>query len=129
MKDNLTNDKEKGVLLVYSSNIKDSVLVLDNLKGDEKKQYITDIKKEPLKCRTILVERGYGNTFRFNAIIMSGETAYYAENHLNVIYGSDENIDRVYTSLKDKRTCEFVKLFLANGSMSASDLEQLIPIY
>jgi hypothetical protein len=59
---------------------------------------------------------------------------FYAENHLNVIYrlnGSvtEQALTRVATSLKDDRTVEFVKLFNGNGTLSATDLETLIPIF
>ena len=59
-KDKLSNE---GTLLIYSTNIVDGTLVLDNILSNklEKKQYIKDYHKTPIKGKAILVNRGYGN--------------------------------------------------------------------
>ena len=129
VKEHLTEDVSKGTLLIYASNIKDSTLSLNNLLGTVKKQYVKDLEKQTLNGPVILVERGYGNAYSFNSVIVDKQ-GFYAENHLNVIYpvtGSD--ITRIATSLKDPRTVQFVKLFNGNGTISSSDLETLIPIF
>lgn len=107
-------------------------MTLDNLKGVEKKQYIKRIDKTPLSGAHILVERGYGNSFKFNAVLVN-HRSFYAENHLNVIYAASDADPKVLydviASFADKRTTDFVKWFVGNGSLSATELENVIPIF
>lgn len=132
VKENLTDTP--GTLLIYSSNLNDSVLRLGNLNGEEKKQYVTGLTKPKLNGPVILVERGYGNSFSFNTVLVT-EKEFYAENHVNVIYaktpGSETKakLERVIKSFRDPRTEQFVKWFSGNGMLSATDLETLIPIF
>ena len=130
-KDNLTDDS-KETLLIYASNIKNSELKLNNLLGTEKKQYVKKMTKPTLSGPVILVERGYGNGFSFNVVLCT-HTKFYAENHLNVIYArtkeSEHNLDRVLASFKDARSMQFIKMFMGNGMMTATELETLMPIF
>jgi adenine-specific DNA-methyltransferase len=123
---------EEGTLLIYSSNINHSELKIDNLCGKERKQYVKDIKKPTLSGPLILVERGYGNSFSFNSVLVELEE-FYAENHINVIYPKTdeavENLNVVMRSFQDERSQKFVKWFIGNGSISATDLETIIPIF
>ena len=129
VKENLS---DSGTLLVYSSNINKSELKLDNLCGNSRKQYVTGIDKPKLNGPVILVERGYGNSFSFNAVLIELKE-FYAENHINVIYPKTEegaaNLKRVIKSFHDERSKKFVKWFLGNGSVSATDIETLVPIF
>ena len=126
------NMADEGTLLIHSSNINNSELTLDNIHGAEKKQYVKGITKPTLDGPVILVERGYGNTYRFNSVLVDLK-GFYAENHINVVYpktpAAAANIERVAKSFKDERTHAFVKWFLGNGSISATDLETLVPIF
>lgn len=130
VKDNLSD--EEGTLLIYSSNINNCELNIDNLHGKERKQYIKDITKLPLSGPHILVERGYGNSFSFNNVLVDLDE-FYAENHINVIYPKSpenkDNLIRVVESFKDERSKMFIKLFLGNGSITSTDLETLVPIF
>ena len=129
VKENLS---DKGTLLIYSSNISNSELKIDNLCGKNRKQYVKDITKPTLSGPLILVERGYGNSFSFNSVLVDLK-GFYAENHINVIYpktpAAVENLARVMTSFQDERSRRFVKLFIGNGSISATDLETIVPIF
>lgn len=129
---NKPNLCDKGTLLIYSSNISNSELTLDNLRGKEKKQYVKDITKPTLSGPLILVDRGYGNSFRFNSVLVDLKD-FYAENHVNVIYPKSPeaavNLARVIKSFQDDRCQTFVKWFIGNGSISATDLETIIPIF
>jgi adenine-specific DNA-methyltransferase len=131
---NQVKDKlgDTGTLLIYSSNINGSELKVNNLLGTEKKQYVTGLDKPKLDGPVILVERGYGNSFRFNVVLVE-EKGFYAENHLNVVYpktaAATEALARVLKSFKDPRTKRFVELFNGNGTISASDLEALVPVF
>jgi adenine-specific DNA-methyltransferase len=137
-KDKLINDEDNGTLLIYSSNIIDCNLVINNLLGKEKKQYIKDIKKTKEKGPSILIYRGYGNKFEFKYLFIKDNIEFYAENHLNVIYPTikDYNIEEVKNKLniieksfKNKKTEEFIKLFVGNGSLSKTEIETVLPIY
>jgi len=104
------------------------------LRGAEKKQYVKDLKKEAIDGPVLLVERGYGNSFQFNSVLVQ-EKGFYAENHLNVIYpkvaGSQmlETLTRVSNSFKDERCLKFIRQFLGNGSISSKDLEGVVPVF
>lgn len=137
-KDKLIDDIKDGTLLIYSSNIIDYKLVINNLLGKEKKQYIKDIKKTKEKGPSILIYRGYGNKFQFKYLVIKDNIEFYAENHLNVIYPTikDYNIEEVKNKLniiensfKNEKTEEFIKLFVGNGSLSKTEIETILPIY
>jgi hypothetical protein len=129
IKENLS---EEGTLLVYSSNINNSELKLNNLGGKTRKQYVKDITKPKLNGPVILVERGYGNSYSFNSVLVKLKD-FYAENHINVIYPKTPeatgNLERVAKSFQDEKSQKFIKWFIGNGSISATDLETLIPIF
>lgn len=118
----------EGTLLLYSSNVKDG-LVYPPLKLP-KKQYIRS-DKPTIDGPVILVSRGYGNTYHFNYALVH-EKGFYAENHLNVIYPKTSEsvgqLEKVVNSFKDSRLLTYLKKFVGNGALSASELEQ-IPIY
>ncbi len=122
---------DEGTLLVYSSNINNSVLTLNNL-GGIKKQYVSGLHKPTITGPVILVERGYGNNYRFNSVLVH-LTDFYAENHINVIYPKTPeavpHLERVMKSFKDERSRQFIQWFIGNGSMSATELETLLPIF
>lgn len=132
---NQVKDKlsDKGTLLIYSANIVDSELKLDRVSGKGgKKQYVSGLTKPTISGPVILVERGYGNSYSFNTVRVDMKD-FYAENHINVIYPKTPeavgNLERVLASFKDERTKSFVKWFIGNGSVSATDLETIIPIF
>jgi hypothetical protein len=126
---------DTGTLLIHASNISNSVLKLDNIsKKTKKRQYVTGIDKPTIDGPVILTDRGYGNTFKLNAVLVDLR-GFYAENHINVIYHKTPNdrtaeiLTRVLASFRDERTARFIQLFIGNGSMSATDLETIIPIF
>lgn len=120
-----TND---GVPVIYSSNIVDNNLVLNNLSG-EKKQYIQDYKKTPTKGPAILISRGYGNNYIFSYTYIKDEFEFFGENHINVVTGKKESLDRIFSSLEDKRMIEFIKLYTGNGALSKTEIENILPIF
>ena len=130
VKENLSDTA--GTLLVYSSNIVNCELKVDNMRGKEKKQYVTDLTKPTLSGPVILFERGYGNSLRFNFVLVELQ-GFYAENHVNVIYPKTPeaaaNLGRVVKSFQDERTLQFIKWFIGNGSISSTDLEENICIF
>ena len=129
VKENLS---DKGTLLVYSSNINNSELKLNNLGGTVKKQFVKDITKPKLNGPVILVERGYGNSYSFNSVLVNLKE-FYAENHINVVYpktpDAAENLEKVAKSFQDDKSQNFIKWFVGNGLLSSTELETLIPIF
>lgn len=121
-------DKD-GTLLVYSSNIKDGELDISAQLGGEKKQYVSGITKPAINAPVILVSRGYGNSYAFNFAYVERAEPFYAENHINVIYGDSAKLEVVLRSLADDRTKKFIEMYTGNGAISASELENLIPIF
>ena len=131
-KDKLSNE---GTLLIYSTNIIDGTLVLDNILSNklEKKQYIKDYHKTPIKGKAILVNRGYGNAkYKFNYVYVDLKE-FYGENHVNMILPknieSEKNLELVKKSFDDIRTSEFIQKFVGNGAMSKTEIETILPIF
>lgn len=123
---------EEGTLLLYSSNFSKGVIALGGLK-DPKKQYIKGFKRTPLSGKTILINRGYGNTsYTMNAVI-ADYPSYYAENHVNVIRPqtpeASDNIEKVFKSLQSEKTTQFLRYFIGNGALSKTELENCLPIW
>ena len=128
------NMSDTGTLLIHASNISNSELKLDNISTIKKKrQYVTGITKPTIDGPVILTDRGYGNKFKLNAVFVADLRGFYAENHINIIYpktaDAATSFERVLVSFQDDRTAQFVKLFIGNGSISATDLETIIPIF
>lgn len=124
-------DKDDGILLLYSDNILNCQLRFRKL-GGEKKQYIDKAycKKQPLTHSSILVKRGYGNKLCFDYVYYEDSNPYYVENHVNVIYVSDTSkYDMILKSFQDPRTTQFLTWFIGNGTVSATNLEYLLPIF
>lgn len=132
---------ETGTLVIYNTNIKDGKLVLGNItskvgsKSEKKRQYIKGFKKTPMKGPAILINRGHGNaTYHFNYVLIpESQGEFYAENHVNVIYPkTPEAASRIHIVLKsfeDKKTEEFFRYFVGNGSFSSTEIENVLPIF
>jgi hypothetical protein len=121
-----------GTLLIYSSNFSKGVLTLDNLKSP-KQQYIQGCARSPLSGKSILINRGYGNTRYTLVPVIVDFPSYYAENHVNVIRSTTPTataqIEKVYASLRDPRTAQFIQFFVGNGALSKTELESCLPIW
>jgi len=134
VKDKLTDDKSK-TLLLYNSNIISNTVVLKDFKNNEKKQYINFEKTEQKPF--IVVNRGRGNA-EFNMSYCKIDDSnitgnILVENHLNIIYNVSNTdpqiLDKIITSFKDERTNRFLSLFAGNNSLSKTELETILPIY
>jgi len=129
---------DTGTLLIYASNVDKNGLKLHNFNSKEKhkKQCVNGLTKAPLNGPVILVERGYGNTFRFNSVLVDREE-FYVENHLNVIYSPTKKandtlrseLELIQTSLKDPRSIQFVNWCIGNGMLSSTELANILPIF
>jgi hypothetical protein len=79
-----------------------------------------------------LVTRGYGNRYKFEYIYLEDYT-FYAENHINVITPrttqANQSIERVNKSFTDPKMIKFIKMFVGNGALSKTELEEIVPIF
>jgi translation initiation factor 2 beta subunit (eIF-2beta)/eIF-5 len=117
-----------GTLVIYQSNLDDGRLVLDNLKG-EKKQRIVGLERDPVVGPALCIGRGYGNTFKLIYGIVPAGTAFYGENHVNVVTGPAAALERLQRSLTDPRTADFIRMFVGNGALSKSEIAYLLPVF
>jgi adenine-specific DNA-methyltransferase len=133
-KEKLTDDPTQPdtTPILYSANIgKDHTMILDVIKDKkgEKKQYIKGFGKPPLSGPSLLINRGYGNVYKFDYAYVD-LPAYYAENHVNVIHMPDPaDYAKLEASLEDERTAEFIRYFVGNGGLSKTELETVLPLY
>lgn len=125
---------DTGTLIVYTTNIVDRKLVLDNL-GKNKKQYIQDFHKPPMVGPAIVVSRGYGNSYRFVFANIGAGVKFYGENHINVIYSKANtltlrrNMKQIQKSFENEKSLKFIQYFVGNGALSKTELETVFPIF
>lgn len=122
---------DEGTLLIYSSNFAQEGLTLGGL-SLPKKQYIRGFTRPPLQGKTILVNRGYGNTTYALKCVLADYPRYYAENHVNVIKpitpSAVANIEKVLASLRSDATRTFIEMFVGNGALSKTEIQYCLPI-
>ena len=125
-KDKLSDDAN-ATTLIWSHNIKQTGLELDNSKSDKKNQYIN---LPGQSGPAIVVNRIVGTVGSglIRAAIVNG--SFLAENHVNVISAVDPRIDInvILNSLLDAKTLELLHLLTGNTQLSKTELENLIPI-
>jgi hypothetical protein len=120
---------DSGVLVLYSNNIKDGQLQIGD-PGKGKGQYIRGFGRPVVNGPALLIARGYGNTtYALNFVRVPAGTAFYGENHVNVITGPAAALDMIATSLQDPRTVEFISMFVGNGALSKSELAGVLPVW
>lgn len=123
---------DSGTLVIYSSNFSKGVLSLEGLK-EPKKQYIQGFEKQAISGKTLLINRGYGNTTYRLTAVLADYPDYYAENHVNVIRPTTPEalqvIEKVLASLKDAKTTQFIQYFVGNGALSKTEIENCLPIW
>jgi hypothetical protein len=140
VKDKLTDDSSK-TLLIYSSDIKNNVLVPQRYLNDVKKNYI-NLPGVTDKC--VVINRGYGTgKYKFNYSVINIEKEYLIENHLIVIKGvnnnnsnnnnsnnnNKSNYEVLIKSFENEKTSEFIELMFGNNAINCQELLHLFPIY
>jgi type I restriction-modification system DNA methylase subunit len=133
-KDILTDDDSK-TRLIYSSDIIDNKLSIQQYKNVEKKNYIN---KEGITKPIIVINRGYGvGEYKFNYCIIDIEKPFLIENHLIVIEPINEmpysllmvEYNKIISSLNDKKTNEFINYYFGNNAINTTELNHIVPIY
>lgn len=135
VKSSLTDD-DTETLLIYSGDIKDCKLTIQNYKCDAKKNYI--LKKgwtEPV----LVINRGYGKgKYKFSyCIIDLGSREFLIENHLICIRylkkTSNKKLLDLYSkiikSFEDERTHDFIENFFGNNAINCKELHTILPIF
>ena len=130
----LTNDKSK-TLLIYSSDIKNNKLNIQNYSNKEKKNYIN---KKGLKEPILVINRGYGvGNYNFNYCLINGNKEYLIENHLICIKLKEKKdnkttiklYNKIIDSFKNNKTKEFIELYFGNNAINTTELSEILPIY
>ena len=135
-KTELTNDFNK-TLLIYSSDIKNKKLVIQEYKNNDKKNYIN---KKGSKKPLLVINRGYGvGKYIFNHCLINetDEIEYLIENHLICIEYknsiSKEDLILLYkkiiNSFENEKTKEFVNIYFNNNAINTTELCHILPIY
>ncbi|WP_300370655.1 N-6 DNA methylase [Brachyspira sp.] len=131
-KENLTDDKNNSIPLIYSSNIVDGKILMPNKR---KLQYIRNISQDLIiKNNVIAVNRVTGSHKNINiksAIVREKE--FVCENHVNIIYplssyNKDYSLEYIYNALNDETNIKVLSLITGNTQVSKTELERLLPI-
>ena len=135
-KSELTSDSTK-TLLIYSSDIKNGTLEIQNYKNKDKKNYIDKPgNTDPL----LIINRGYGvgkYTFNYCLINENDTIEYLIENHLICIKYT-KKIERecvidmykkIIKSFENKKTKEFIDLYFGNNAINTTELCNIVPFY
>ena len=125
------SDDDKDTLLIWSHNIQDNKLILNN---KPKKQYIKDML--PLKGPAIVVNRVTGSvgTGSLRIAMIEKDKGFLAENHVNVIIPDNnekqlKTLEEVYINLKNKDNLSgLIQAITGNTQLSKTELERLIPL-
>ncbi len=130
------SDDPTDELLIYSGNIQKGKIQLfaEGEQRNGKKQYIRNAGCEPQEGQAFLVARGYGNTsYKFDYAFVPEGTRFHAENHLNVISAKapqpEGQAEAICRSLESEKTQQFLKMFVGNGALSASELLHVFPLW
>lgn len=129
----LTDDSTK-TLLIYSSDIKNNQLDIQEYKNKEKKNYI-DVKGNNYPL--LVVNRGYGvGKYKFQYCLINQEKDYLIENHLICINNKNykknkliELYEKIIKSFENKKTKRFIKLYFGNNAINTRELCYILPIY
>jgi len=134
-KDILTDDSTK-TLLIYSSDIKNGRLELQEFSNEAKKHYIC---KEGELGPRLLLNRGYGvGKYKFEYYLLDIEDAYLLENHVIYIRPIDpaesktellEKYHSIIRSFQEPKTQEFIEIYFGNNAINTTELCELLPIY
>lgn len=130
------SDNPKDTLLIWSNNITNKGLVLNN--KINRKQYIKGII--PDVGPAIVVNRitGAAHNVMIKACLIPEGKKFVAENHVNVIFppktknmfSEEQNVSikNIYKQIKDKKISQHFSLITGNTQVSKTELELLLPI-
>lgn len=138
-KEKLCSQKtDTNLILIYSDNIKERNIkektdynnfIFVERSHDTKKQYI-NIDQSPITPPFLAISRtcGSGNNAKIKLLLIK-EGNYLAENHINIITGELDILERIYTLLVKKETIEYLKKIIGTANLSKTQLENLFIDY
>ena len=131
MKDKLSDDPSKGVPLIYSNNIQGRQIVLHDSMARGKKQYVVANENQIFQHSSIVMNRGFGKGKNYSLeFALCRLPKYTCENHTNVIIAPTEEIlQLIYNSLCHPKTKKWCSLFIGNGQLSKTEIEEYLPIF
>jgi type I restriction-modification system DNA methylase subunit len=132
----LTSDTEK-TLLLYSSDIKNNQISIQNYSNKDKKNYIN---KSGFTTPLLVINRGYGvGNYKFNYCLVNekDDIEYLIENHLICIkpinstskYELIQMYKKIIKSFENPKTIEFIKIYFGNNAINTNELCKILPIY
>jgi type I restriction-modification system DNA methylase subunit len=130
----LTNDTTK-TLLIYSSDIKNNKLNIQNYSNKDKKNYIN---RKGETGPLLVINRGYGvGKYNFTYCLFDMDFEYLIENHLICVrytktISNDELkvlYNKIIESFENNMTKEFIKLYFGNNAINTTELCEILPIY
>ena len=131
MKDKLSDDPSTGVPLIYSNNIQGRQIVLHDSMARGKKQYVVANENQIFQHSSIVMNRGFGKGKNYSLeFALCRLPKYTCENHTNVIIAPTEEIlQLIYNSLCHPKTKKWCSLFIGNGQLSKTEIEEYLPIF
>jgi len=125
----LTGGPKNAVMLIWSHNITDGGLKFGSKKG--KPQYIK--VKKFLTGPAIVVNRitGAAGKARIKAAIVPAGMRFVAENHVNVIFPSENGVlslNALLSRIKSPDAAEIFRNITGNTQVSKTELENLFPV-
>ena len=133
VKDELSDDASLP-RLIYSSDIQNGELIMNEFRNEEKKNYINrdDGKMtEPL----LVLNRGYGKgKYILNYCLINIDKPYFVENHLICIIPKEkeqilEKYNKIIHSFNNPKTMEFINLYFGNAAINTTELKYVLPIF
>lgn len=134
-KEELTDDPIHS-RLIYSSDIKNTKLIMSKFSNTEKKHYID---KDGCNDIVLVINRGYGvGKYKFNYCIIDVDYDFLIENHLICIKIRDVTTTRdqikvklngIVNSFNDPRSHEFMKLYFGNNAINSQEMLHVFPIF
>jgi tRNA1(Val) A37 N6-methylase TrmN6 len=130
----LTDDNTQ-TRLIYSSDIKNGVLVPKIYTNIKKKNFI---KKKGITGMTLVINRGYGTgDYKMEYCLIDEKTPYLIENHLIYIRPVDEindielrqQYEKIIKSFACGKTKKFIEMYFGNGAINSNELNHVLPIY
>ena len=128
-------DNNTNTLLIYSSDIKNNKLNIQNYSNKDKKNYIN---RKGETGPLLVLNRGYGvGKYDFTYCLIDEDLEYLIENHLICIRYTKtikknelrELYNKIIKSFEQHKTQEFIKLYFGNNAINTTELCEILPIY
>jgi len=128
-KEKLTDSSKGNILLIWSHNITDKGLKLNN--KAQKQQYIKSSKYDVGPAIVVNRITGAAAHIKLKAAVVPSGIKFLGENHVNVIYPPSDrhfNLDSICKQITSENTMETIKLITGNTQLSKTELAQLLPL-